>query len=215
MRKNVTADFRFFETLNASRSHNDRVAVLLPTISTLLGSKDYRSADLILGDVTKHHQVSVHDGMRAIAQSPPSLVIIHSDQFVAPSVANVLVLLDEYEAYISSIEYLLNSKYGYTLIVWLGDEWETIAPGEKVQHVARLVVAYLRACSKLGDRWLLSSAQRYRMRHIREAIRERRLRFVRSSIAYAYAEAPSSDVINALYTDLSDIEAESKAGVPQ
>ena len=215
MRKCVTADLRFFETLDASRSHNDRVALLLPTIPTLLGSKNYRAADLILGDVTKHRQVSVHDGIRVISQSPPPLVIIHSDQFVDPSVANVLVLLDDYEAYISSIEYLLNSKYGYTLAVWLGDEWETIAPGAKVQHVARLVVAHLRACSKLGDEWLVSSAQRYRMRHVREAIRERRLRFVRSSIADAYAEAPGSDVISALYADLSGIETESKAGASQ
>jgi hypothetical protein len=129
-----------------------------------------------------------------------------------PAVANVLVLLDEFEGYISSIEYLLNSKYSYTLNVWLGASWLILPPGTSVQEVVCAVVAHLQACQSLGDHWIMAGLQRLRMRRVRDSICDRKLRFVRSSIASAFASTPDAEVAVGYHADLACLFARNTIG---
>jgi hypothetical protein len=155
---------------------------------------------------------SVHDGLRIILEEASPRVVVHSDQLIEPPVANVLVLLDEFEGYISSIEYLLNSKYAYTLKVWLGASWLTIPPGTPVHEVARAVVAHLQACWLLGDNWIMAGLQRRRMRRVRNSICDRKLRFVRSSIAAAFARTPDAEIAVGYHADLACLFARNATG---
>lgn len=191
---------------------NGRIAFLLPTTHLHLQSGAYSTIDLAIGIESGKGLASVHDGLRIIHDEAPSRVVVHSDQLVEPPVANILVLLDEFEGYISSIEYLLNSKYAYTLKVWLGGSWLTLPPRTSLQEVARAVVAHLQACLSLGDNWIMAGLQRRRMRRVRDSICDRKLRFVRSSIAAAFASAPDAEVAVGYHADLACFAVRNAAG---
>lgn len=191
------------ESLDVASSPHSRLVCLLPTSPTLQDSELYSTFGMVIG--ARPGVLTVHDGLRRVQQDPPPRILIHSDQLVEPAVANVLVLVDEFEGYISSIEFLLNSKYGYALFAWAGESWLDVPPGSSVREVASAVVAHLLACRSLHD-WELGGMQRRRMRRVRQDVSDRKMRFVRSSIAAAFADAIDADEAAGFHADLASLE---------
>jgi hypothetical protein len=179
----------FLEMQAASTGPASRVALLLPTTACVRDCEAYRGARIVIGAGTPG-TVSPVSALRDLERSgTPTLVLVHSDQLVMPGVANVLVRLDHVETYISGIEYLLCSKHGYRLGAWTRAGARYLEPGASIGDVARLVVDHLQDCTTLGERWLASGIQVQRLAAHRKLHRERMLRFVQSSIAYAVADA--------------------------
>lgn len=198
------------ESLDVASGPHSRMVCLLPTSPSFQDGELYSTFGMVIG--ARPGVVTVHDGLRRVQQDPPQRILIHSDQLVEPAVANILVLVDEFEGYISSIECLLNSKYGYALHVWAGDTWLDVPPNAPVREVASAVVAHLQACRSLHD-WELGGMQRRRMRRVRHEVIDRKMRFVRSSIAAAFADAIDADEAAGFHADLAGLERRATTGM--
>lgn len=193
-----TPDLWLLQGVDAHAGRLEQLALMLPTTRALLDCRMYRRAGIVVGDMADAGQLTPEAALRHLdAIGKPDLVFIHSDTLVRPGVANVLVRLDDFDAYVSAIEYLFNAKHGYRLGAWTSDGWQYLEPDRPIDEVVRLVARHLRCCTRLGDHWLAAGMQHQRMPANRDMRRERMLRFVRSSIASAFSDAPGDPRLRA------------------
>jgi len=168
-----------------------RTALLVPTTTCILDCKAYRAAMVVSSETARTGHVSPVSALGSLKEGGrPALLLVHSDQLVMPAVANILVRLGGFEAFISSLEFILCSKHGYRLGAWTRERVRYLAPGSSIDEVSRLVVRHLQDCASLGERWLSASIQGQRTYASRQAHRERMVRFVQSSIACAFHDSP-------------------------
>lgn len=202
-------DIRFLETRHATQGSTSYLALLIPTTRSILDCKTYQLAELVIGTKDEaQRQVSPQSALRSlIAANKPKLLFVHSDQLVSPQVANILVRLEHSEVYISAIEYLLCSRHGYRLGAWTREGWIYLPPGSSIDDVARLVVRHLRDCATITDGWQPSVVQAHRLHSHRKMRRERMVRFVCSSIAYAFRNTPQHGRARELFSDVYEATA--------
>lgn len=191
--------------LDGDGTSTDRVAYLLPTQLQRPSHYPSEKSSVCIGRGIDNASLCAAKGLRMVGETLPSCVVIHPDQLTDPAVANVLVQTDEFEGYISPIEILLNRKYGYALDIWVGDQRIKLPVNSSVEEVVWGVVRHLISCRTLGDGWLEAHTQRLRMAKVRERLRDRKGRFVASSIAAAFAMEPSAPSAQRLLQDLARI----------
>ena len=122
--------------------------------------------------------------------APPRLLVSHCDQLCNPADTTVQSLRAGRALFLSPIDIILNSKYGFRLMVWTATGLVALAPRAEPEAVASALLDHLRDCELLGDAWEERSRQVERTPGYRDAHRRRQLRFLESSVANAYAHVP-------------------------
>ncbi len=187
------------------------VAFILPTTSAVLEVVNhYRQ----LGDVTIVAGTSVPGSLPAAALirtlstgGPRPRLVIFTDQVMSPADASILVKTNDANAFFSPLEFILNARYGYRLVIW-GQEGGTVVESGRsdISEVLSPIADYLRACYTLGDDWLARGKQHLRNPESRRYSALRKLRYFRSAVVNAYRTDPSSIEVTQLLQRITHME---------
>lgn len=187
------------------------VAFIFPSTSAVLDvANRYRQ----LGEVTIVAGTSVPGSLPAAAliknlsaDAPRPRLVIFSDQIMSPADASILVKTNDASAFFSPLEFILNARYGYRLVIWGQDGGTVVESGRSdISEVLPPISSYLRACYTLGDDWLARGKQHLRNPESRRHIALRKLRFFRSAVVNAYRTEPASIEVTKLLQRITHME---------
>jgi hypothetical protein len=132
--------------------------------------------------------------VRSGAHDGPRLVLIFTDQLLAPELATIPVESNGVKSLVSGLEPVLHARYGFALRALLGSNIETTnAPGT-VDGAIALIDRYFEACAGLGDDWLMRDRQVEREQAFRVRDTKLRLRYLQSAVFYAFRDTPLDEV---------------------
>lgn len=206
--QNFVSDSLFAATRSGA---GDPVAFILPTTSAVLEVVNrYRQ----LGELTIVAGTSVPGSLPAAAliktlsaDGPRPLLVIFTDQVMSPADASILVKTDDANAFFSPLEFILNVRYGYRLVIWGQDGGTVVESGRSdISEVLAPISGYLRACYTLGDDWLARGQQYQRNPESRRHSALRKLRFFRSAVVNAYRTEPASVEVTKLLQRITHME---------
>jgi hypothetical protein len=132
-------------------------------------------------------------------------VIICSDQLLGPDVATISVVSDDGPEFLSGLEPVLFSKYGYTLRMVEDGKMVSISPPGAIEVAVSFLKRYFVQAGRLGEAWLASERQSERT--LLGRVREARLRakYFQSAIYHLYGDRPIDDAGRATLTQISDV----------
>lgn len=189
----------------------DPEAFILPTTSAVL---EVVNRHRQLGDVAIVAGTSVPGSLPAAAlvktlsaDGPMPRLVIFTDQVMSPADASILVKTNDANAFFSPLEFILNVRYGYRLVIW-GQEGGTVVESgrSEISEVLSPISSYLRACYTLGDDWLARGMQHLRNPESRRHSALRKLRFFRSAVVNAYRAEPASVEVAKLLQRITHME---------
>lgn len=174
---------------SANTGHS--VALVVPsTHATLRLARDLWAHWIVVGSRTGTKPISsALSAVGELFERRPTMIF--TDQLYRPADANVLALLGDMQLYLSPLEYILCSKYGYRLGVWTAGGMQWLEPGAEIKDVAALMVTHLRDCAKLEKDWVEMDKQAMRLHSNRERSVKRQLCFLHSSTANTYMDDPA------------------------
>jgi len=185
--------------------HLRRLALVLPTTPPAQEG-DVEGWTLI--DCNGHSGVSkATEVLRRVGEQDVDWIIVRTDQLYQPTEATVLIQLRDRSLFLSPVEFILNDKYGYPLVIWTAAGLVTLPPESPFKDIGLQLVQHLQDCSLLGASWLERDHQALRTPEHRGKARNRQLRFLRSSVANAYRDAPTSPLAFPLLDRITGIEA--------
>ncbi len=153
--------------------------------------------------------------MLSAGESRP-LLVIFTDQIMNPADASILVKTNDADAFFSPLEFILNARYGYRLVIWDQFEGTVIESGRsEIAEVLAPLSRYLRACYTLGDDWLVRGEQHLRNPETRRHRALRKLRLFRSAVVNAYRTEPDSVEVAELLQRITRMEQRSQQEIRQ
>jgi len=185
-------------------SGSRRLALVLPTTPSVLEGKS--DAWTVVGRCGQPDVTKATDVLRRVQEQDVDSIIIRTDQLHHPGDATVLILLEDCSLYLSPIEFILNDKYGYSLVIWTASGLSKLPPKSSFKDIGFHIAKHLQDCSLLKAAWLERDRQALRMPEYRCKARRRQLRFLQSSVANAYMAVPSSPLILPLLNQITEIE---------
>ena len=126
--------------------------------------------------------------LRSEGGTCPDVVLIFSDQLVAPELATVRVNGNDSVGYMSGLEAIMCARHGYVLRALLDSRLESAVPLGGMREAIALLKRYFVACRALGDDWLMRDRQVERERGWRLHESRLRLRYFQSAVFFAYSE---------------------------
>lgn len=141
------------------------------------------------------------------AVDAPRRVVIHTDQLCRASEATVRIDLADQQVFLSPVEMILNTKYNYSLLVWTAGGLREVPADSRLKDIAAVLVEHLRDCATLGAEWLERDRQIERTLSHRRRLGRRKLRYLRSSVASAFADHPTVDAASTYLANIGTLEA--------
>ena len=187
----------FISTKEFARRHSRPVAFILPTTAgvrnAIYGGTRTKGLDSV-GNPAFGALYSPVEALNTLRQSSERPAIaVFSDQIVDQANTPILVKSEYGEHYISPIELILNSTYGYNLVCWISDGFLSCPAGvATLESTARMVVSHLNAAVSLGGDWEMAGFQQFRSAEARRYNAHRKLRFFRSSVMSTFMHASAS-----------------------
>lgn len=196
------------EATTSSRIDGMPIALVLPTVADLQSEFMERFSSWVrIGEEGRpgmHKPTAILSWLRA--QDPPRLLISHADQLCSPRFATIRLLLPDRTEFISPIEIILNTRYGFQLLVWTSDGLIRLPPGSSPKAVAASLASHLRDCDTLGDGWIERSRQVERTLLHRVASGRKQLRFLRSCVANAFSNSSDNSAMTPILDRIDGIE---------
>jgi hypothetical protein len=198
----------FADAVALSRLDCAPIAIVLPTVkdphSCLIGE---HSCWIRIGQEGRpgmHKPTSVFSWLQG--PDAPRLLISHADQLCSPLVATIQLLLRDRSEFISPTEIILNTKYGFRLLIWTRSSLISLPPASPPKAIAASLVSHLGDCETLGHEWLERQRQGERTLSHRVGIARNQLRFLRSCIANAFSCDPDSPEMTPLLRQIEGVE---------
>ena len=133
--------------------------------------------------------INAGDLLPRLASGDRPGVFIFADQLVGAVEATVLLRTEYGDFFVSPLEFIMNQRYGYRIVLWHPSAFLEVSPGcSDEASIYRRLLEHLESCNKLGDLWLARKQQSSRTPAIRLYNARRKARLFRSAVLDAYLE---------------------------
>lgn len=184
-------------------------ALILPSTTAVIGEVDRmrESVGLTVVGGSTQDRLPPSVLLKAMARSGNRpLLLIFTDQIMSPADASILIKTNDAEAFFSPLEFILNSRYGYRLVIWKQNGYTAVEPGSSISEVFAPIADHLQHCCTLGDEWLERKRQYQRNPTTRRFNALRKLRFFRSNVINAYCTEPATTELAELLQQIVRME---------
>lgn len=193
----IAAPEGFIDTPEFHALHATPVAFVIPTTAAARNATGFGTAaervatvgDPHLGPM--HSPTSLLDSLRRLPSRPA--LVVFTDQIVDQANTSILVKTEQGDRFISPLELILSSNYGYTIVFWTPAGFIRCPAGTlQMDTFARLIVEHLDGANALGSAWEAAGLQHFRSMEARRFNARRKLRFFRSSVINTFKHTPAS-----------------------
>ncbi len=176
------------------------LAIVLPTTRAV--AESFKKADGSITVIGRAGQNGVETAPTVLSLlssgHPLRTLVVHTDQLYQPADATILALLPERSIFVSPVECILNDRYGFDLSIWTAAGMVFVPAKTPINDIIAKVAGHLKDCFYLGSDWMEAGQQIQRTVEYRQKFGGRQLRYLTSSIANAFMNAPENDEVSHL-----------------